>query len=87
MKRIVSILASAIYAVVLSTGLLTITLCIVSALHRTSFVEYYEDIFPRYRGGISPIHMPSWGYAAYVAYIVVATTIALQTRKRIATQE
>ena len=83
---VVSTVASAIYAVVLSTGLLTTTLCVIAAFHSTSFVEYYEDVFPRSRGGVWPIHMSAWGYAAYVTYIVVATMIAVQTRKRIAAQ-
>lgn len=70
-------------AVVMATGLLTITLGIIGFANSTPFVEYYEYVFPRFRGGASPTHLPLLGYAAFAIYIAVAATIAVLMRHRI----
>jgi predicted permease len=70
-------------AVVMATGLLTITLGVIGFVNGTPFVEYYEYIFPRFRGGAAPLHIPLMGYAAFTMYIVVAASIAMLTRRRI----
>lgn len=85
MKRIsaTSTAISVVHAVVVSTGLLTITLGMIARLNDTSFVEYYQYIFPRFRGGTTPAQIPAWGYIAFVLYTGVAAAIAVHTRKRI----
>jgi hypothetical protein len=70
-------------AVVVATGLLTITLGVIGFVNGTPFVDYYEYIFPRFRGGTSQAHVPAIGYAAFTLYIVVAASIAMLTRRRI----
>jgi hypothetical protein len=70
------------YAAVIAIGLLTVTLGAVALINHTSFVEYYEYIFPRFRGGAHGAHIPSWGYVAFVVYTGVAATIAVHARKR-----
>jgi hypothetical protein len=70
-------------AVVMATGLLTITLGVIGFVNGTPFVEYYEYIFPRFRGGAAPLPIPLMGYAAFTIYIVVAASIAMLTRRRI----
>ena len=85
MKRIpmLSTAFSVAYATVMATGLLTITLGVVALINHTSFVEYYEYVFPRFRGGMQPTHIPSWGYVVFVLYTGIAAIIATQARKRI----
>jgi hypothetical protein len=70
-------------AVVMATGLLTITLGVIGFINGTPFVEYYEYIFPRFRGGASQGHIPVLGYAAFTTYIVVAASVAMLMRRRI----
>jgi hypothetical protein len=74
---------SVAYAVVMATGLLTITLGLIAFVNDTSFVEYYQYVFPRFRGGKPPIRIPVFAYAWFVMYIAVAATIAVHARKRI----
>jgi len=71
-------------AVVIATGLLTITLGVIGFVSDTPFVEYYEYIFPRFRGSASPVRIPVLGYAAFTIYIGMAATIAVLMRHRIA---
>jgi len=70
-------------AVVIATGLLTITLGVIGLVNGTAFVEYYEYIFPRFRGGASQVRIPMLGYAAFTIYIGMAATIAVLLRRRI----
>lgn len=85
MKRIstISTAISAVYAVVMATGLLTITLSVIARVNDTSFVEYYQHIFPRFRGGAVTSPMPMWGYVAFALYTGLAAMIAVLARKRI----
>lgn len=84
MKRIpvVSTVLSVGYATIVATGLLTITLATVALINDTSFVEYYEYIFPRFRGGLQLTRIPAWGYVVFVLYTGAAATIAAHARKR-----
>lgn len=71
------------YAVVVATGLLTLGLGIVASLNHASFVEYYQYVFPHYRGGgPTRTDIPAFGYVAFVIYIVVAAVVAVNARKR-----
>lgn len=85
MKRIstTSTAISVVYGVVLSTGLLTIALGMIARLNDTSLVEYYQYVFPRFRGGAVPAQIPGWGYVVFVLYTGAAAAIAVHTRKRI----
>jgi hypothetical protein len=70
------------YAAVMATGLLTMTFGVLALINHTSFVEYYEYIFPRFRGGAQSEHIPWWGYVTFVVYTGVAATIAADARRR-----
>jgi hypothetical protein len=85
MKRIpfMSITASVAYAVVVATGALTVTLGLIAFVNDTSFVEYYQYMFPRFRGGATHVQIPALGYVAFVIYTGLAAAIASHTRKRI----
>jgi len=85
MKRIsvTSTATGIVYGVVMATGLLTITLSVIARLNDTSFVEYYQYMFPRFRGGMAPSQIPVWGYVAFVLYTGVAAMIAVYARRRI----
>jgi len=72
-------------AVVMATGLLTITLGVIAFVNDTPFVEYYEYVFPRFRGRASYVHIPLMGYVAFVMYIGVAAIIAVLARRQIDT--
>jgi hypothetical protein len=80
----VFIVLSAFYATTVATGTLTICLSIIAWVNGTSFVEYYQYVFPRLRGATPGIHIPAFGYVAFMLYIGVATLVAIHTRKRIA---
>ncbi len=82
-NAVISTAISVAGAVVVATGLLTITLGVIGFVNGTPFVDYYESIFPRFRGGASQAHLPAIGYAAFTLYIVVAASIAMLTRRRI----
>jgi hypothetical protein len=71
------------YAVVVATGALTVTLSVIAFVNNTSFVEYYQYVFPRFRGGATPVTIPMLGYLAFIIYTGVAATVAVHTRKRI----
>jgi|GEM_PF-3058796 len=75
--------ASSVYAVVVATGILTITLSVIAWANGTSFVEYYQYIFPRLRGGIATLRIPLLGYAAFALYVTVAALLAIHARKRL----
>lgn len=79
----VFIALSSAYAVVVATGVLTISLSLTAWVNDTSFVEYYQYVFPRFRGGTAGAHIPAFGYVAFVMYIGIAASVAVQTRKRI----
>ncbi|HYC60694.1 MAG TPA: hypothetical protein VEK79_14105 [Thermoanaerobaculia bacterium] len=74
---------STAYAVVVATGVLTITLCLTAWMNDTSFVEYYQYVFPRFRGRTAGVHIPAFGYVAFVMYVSVAASVAVQARKSI----
>jgi hypothetical protein len=74
--------ASSLYAVIVATGVLTITLSVIAWANGTSFVEYYQYIFPRLRGGAATLRTPPLGYAAFVRYVSVAVLLAIHTRRR-----
>jgi len=80
---VVSTAISVAYAVVMSTGLLMIVLSLIAFVNGTSFVEYYQSVFPRFRGGAAQVHIPLFGYVAFVMYIIVAASVAVHARKRI----
>jgi hypothetical protein len=73
-----------VYAVVVATGILTITLTIIAWANGTSFVEYYQYIFPRLRGGTATVRIPPLGYAAFVLYVSVAALLAIHARRWLA---
>ena len=75
--------ASSVYAVVVATGILTITLSVIAWANDTSFVEYYQYIFPRLRGGAATLRIPLLGYAAFALYVTVAALLAIHARKRL----
>jgi hypothetical protein len=75
------IVLSTVYAVVVATGALTIVLCLTAWAHHTSFVEYYQYVFPRFRGGAGVTRIPTFGYGAFLAYIVTATSVAVYARR------
>lgn len=80
----VFIVFSAFYATAVATGTLTICLSFIAWAKGTSFVEYYQYVFPRLRGGTPGIHIPALGYVAFVLYIGVAALVAIHSRKRMA---
>lgn len=76
------LLLSAIYAVVVATGLLTISLSFAAWVNDTSFVEYYAYVFPHLRGGTAGVHIPTFGYVTFVVYVTIAASVAVHTRRR-----
>jgi hypothetical protein len=80
----VFIVLSALYATAVATGALTICLSVIARVNGTSFVEYYQYVFPRLRGGTPGIHIPLFAYVAFMLYIGVAALVAIHSRKRIA---
>jgi hypothetical protein len=78
-----SIVASSMYATVVATGLLTIGLSVTAVIKGTSFVDYYQYVFPQFRGGATAVHIPAFGYVAFIVYIAIAASVAIHTRKRI----
>jgi predicted permease len=70
-------------SVIVATGLLTITLGVIGFVNGTPFIEYYEYVFPRFRGGAPQVHIPALGYLAFVMYIGVAAVLAVLARRRI----
>jgi hypothetical protein len=74
---------STAYAVVVATGVLTISLSLTAWVNHTSFVEYYQYVFPRLRGGTAGVQIPTSGYVAFVMYIGIASSVAVHARKRI----
>ena len=79
-----AMLLAACYAITLATGLLAIGLAIAAWLNDTSVVDYYHDLFPRIRGAAPPVSFPRLGYIVFAAYIIVAASIAVRARRRIA---
>ena len=77
------IVLSTAYAVVLVTGILTISLSLTAWANDTSFVEYYQYVFPRLRGGTPGVRIPASGYVVFVMYIAAAASVAIHARKRI----
>lgn len=75
------IVLSTAYAVVIATGVLTITLSLTAWANGTSFVEYYQYVFPRLRGANSAVRIPTFGYIAFVIYIGMAASVAVHARK------
>jgi hypothetical protein len=73
---------SVAYAVVVATGLLTISLSFAAWANHTSFAEYYAYVFPRFRGSAADIPIPAFGYITFIVYIAVAASVAMHTRKR-----
>ncbi len=71
------------YAVVLATGILTISLSLTAWANNTSFVEYYQYVFPRFRGTSIGVRIPTFGYVAFVMYVGIAASVAVRARKRI----
>lgn len=84
MMSAVFIALSAFYATAVATGTLTICLSLIAWANGTSFVEYYQYVFPRLRGGTPGIHIPPFGYVAFMLYISMAALVAIHSRKRIA---
>jgi hypothetical protein len=80
----VFIMLSAFLATVVATGTLTICLSVFAWANGTSFVEYYQYVFPRLRGGTPGIHIPTFGYVAFMLYVGMAALVAIHTRKWIA---
>ena len=80
----VFIVLSAFHATAIASGTLTICLSVFAWANGTSFVEYYQYVFPRLRGGTPGIHIPTSAYIAFVVYIGVAALVAIHTRKWIA---
>src|SRR4051812_2601599 len=76
-------IASSLYAVVVATGVLTITLSVVAWANDTSFVDYYQFIFPRLRGGTATVRIQPLGYAAFALYVSVAALLAIHARRRL----
>jgi len=74
---------SAGYAIVVATGILTISLSVTAWASGTSFVEYYQYVFPRLRGTAPATRIPAFGYVVFVMYIGVAASVAIHARKRI----
>lgn len=81
---LVLILLSAAFAVVFATGLLTIALSLAALINGSNVVEYYEYVFPRFRGGSPAVHIPTFGYVIFVAYVGLAASVAIRARRRIA---
>ncbi|MFL6245939.1 MAG: hypothetical protein ACJ74H_07950 [Thermoanaerobaculia bacterium] len=79
-----SILLAACYAITLATGLLSIGLTIAAWLNGTNVVEYYQYLFPHFRGAAPHVSVPRSGYAVFGVYIIVAASIAVHTRRRLA---
>jgi hypothetical protein len=84
MKWLVSVSLAAGYALVVSTGTLTLVLVILAAAGDLSVVDMAHDVFPRVRSGAPPARMPALGYALFGMYIVGASVIAALMRRRIA---
>lgn len=80
----VFIVFSAFYATAVATGALTICLSVFAWAKGTSFVEYYQYVFPRLRGGTAGVHIPALGYVAFMLYIGVAAVVAIHSRRRMA---
>jgi hypothetical protein len=70
--------------VTLATGLLVIGLTVAAWVNGTNVVEYYQYLFPRFRGASPPPSLPTAGYVVFGAYIIIAASIAVHTRRRIA---
>jgi hypothetical protein len=80
----VAIVAASLYSVVLTTGALMLVLAVAAAMKGGSVADLFAEVFPRMRGGVMATEIPGLGYALFVIYIVVASTIAIITRRRFA---
>jgi hypothetical protein len=72
------------HAVVFATGLLTISLSLLALAKGTNAVEYYQYVFPRFRGPGPGMRIPLFGYVVFVMYVGCAASIAIRMRQRIA---
>lgn len=82
LRTMTFILFSSVYAIVIAMGTLTIALSLTAWANHTSFVEYYQFVFPHYRGTSPGTRIPTAGYAAFLMYIAVAASVAIHARKR-----
>ncbi|MGN6184303.1 MAG: hypothetical protein ACTHQM_11685 [Thermoanaerobaculia bacterium] len=82
MATIAAILIATMYAVVIATGVLFVFLTAVAWAKGLSLVEYLNLTFPRYRGEYTPF--PKYGYLVFSAYVLLATSVAIHARKRVA---
>ncbi len=78
------ILAAAFYGVLVATGALTLVLVAAAAMSGGSVTDLFADVFPRFRGGTNTTRIPGLGYAIFIIYTVVASTIAVVSRRRFA---
>jgi predicted permease len=76
------IVFSSVYAIVIAMGTLTIALSLTAWANGTNFVEYYQYVFPHFRGTSPGMQIPPFGYAAFLMYIAVAASVAIHARKR-----
>lgn len=81
---IAAILLAALIAISMATGLLTIGFTIAARIDGTTVVDYYHDLFPTYRGTPHPVVLSRAAYFVFGAYTVVASLIAVFTRRRLA---
>ena len=81
--QVVSIFAAAIYGVLVTTGALTLVLVGAAAMSGGSVTDLFAEVFPRFRGGPSATRIPALGYAIFIIYTVVASAIAMMSRRRL----
>jgi hypothetical protein len=82
--QILPIVAAAFYGVLITTGALTLVLVIAAAMSGGSVTDLFAEVFPRFRGGTNTTQIPGLGYAIFIIYTVVASTIAVMSRRRFA---
>jgi hypothetical protein len=78
-----SIVAAALYGVVLTTGVLTLLFILIAATRGMTAVDLYAQTFPRFRGA-GEAQIPPIGYAIFVLYIMISSGIAIFSRRRFA---
>jgi hypothetical protein len=74
-------LFAVLYAVLMSTGALTLVLVVTAAMRGGSVTDLFYDVFPRFRGGPQMSHIPAYVYAVFIAYVTLASTIAIERRR------
>jgi len=79
-----SIVGAAVYAVIVTTGLLVVGLTIYAALNDQNLADLYTRTFPSFRGGPVVTPVPRGALILFGIYAFAASQIAIVARRWIA---